>query len=60
MHILLIHQYFLQKDGTGGSRFNEMARFWSEEGHKVTVLAGMIYHNSGNKYEGKISINSLL
>lgn len=51
MHILLIHQYFLQKDGTGGSRFNEMARFWSEEGHKVTVLAGMIYHNSGQKYD---------
>ena len=56
MHILVIHQYFLQKGGTGGSRFNEMARIWEEQGNEVTVLAGMIYHNSGNKYpeyEGK-------
>jgi glycosyltransferase involved in cell wall biosynthesis len=51
MHILLIHQYFLQKNGSGGSRFNEMTRYWSEDGHKVTVLAGMIYHNSGHKYD---------
>jgi glycosyltransferase involved in cell wall biosynthesis len=51
MHILLVHQYFLQKNGTGGSRFNEMVNFWSQEGHQVTVLAGMIYHNSGYKYD---------
>jgi glycosyltransferase involved in cell wall biosynthesis len=56
MHILLIHQYFLQKDGIGGSRFNEMARVWTEEGHKVTVISGNIYHNSGKiypEYRGK-------
>ena len=50
MHILLVHQYFLTKDGSGGSRFNEMTRQWVDEGHKVTVLSGMIYHNSGKKY----------
>jgi len=37
-------------NGSGGSRFNEMARIWSENGHDITVLSGMIYHNSGKKY----------
>lgn len=50
MNILLIHQYFLQTGGSGGSRFNEMTRVWEEMNHKVTVLTGMIYHNSGKKY----------
>ena len=38
MKILLIHQYFLGKDQGGGSRFNEMAKLWADEGHSVTVL----------------------
>ena len=50
MNILLIHQYFLTPNGSGGSRFNEMTRIWSENGHDITVLSGMIYHNSGKKY----------
>ncbi|MCF0061991.1 glycosyltransferase family 4 protein [Dyadobacter chenwenxiniae] len=41
MHILLIHQYFLEDQAGGGSRWNEMSRIWIEEGHTVTVLAGM-------------------
>ncbi len=41
MKILLIHQYFLGKDQGGGSRFNEMAKLWADEGHSVTVIAGM-------------------
>ncbi len=56
MHILLIHQYFLEKGEGGGSRFNEMARLWEEKGHKVTVLAGMVHYNTGlkpAKYKGK-------
>ena len=60
MHILLIHQYFLQKNGSGGSRFNEMTKHWTEDGHKVTVLSGMIYHNSGqkyNEYKGKYFVD---
>lgn len=51
MHILLIHQYFLEKDDPGGSRFNEMARIWAENGHSVTVLAGMVHYNTGKKRE---------
>jgi glycosyltransferase involved in cell wall biosynthesis len=40
MQILLIHQYFLDDDEGGGSRWNEMSRIWVSEGHQVTVLAG--------------------
>ena len=60
MNILLIHQYFLTPNGSGGSRFNEMTRVWAESGHRITVLSGMVYHNSGRKYpsfRGKIFAN---
>ena len=56
MRILVIHQYFLEKGEGGGSRFNEMTRTWSDLGHEITVLAGMIHYNTGkkpNKYKGK-------
>jgi glycosyltransferase involved in cell wall biosynthesis len=56
MKILLIHQYFLEPDDGGGSRFNEMTRNWSEKGHKITVIAGMIHANKSEKlpeYKGK-------
>lgn len=56
MNILLIHQYFLEKNDGGGSRFNEMTQQWVKEGHSVTVLAGMVHYNTGKKserYKGK-------
>lgn len=56
MKILLLHQYFLEKNEGGGSRFNEMTKVWSEQGHKVTVLSGMVNYNTGLKperYKGK-------
>lgn len=56
MHILLIHQYYLEKNDGGGSRWNEMSKVWAEQGHKVTVLAGMTHYNTGIKnerYKGK-------
>lgn len=49
MNILLIHQYFLEKDDPGGSRFNEMTKTWEEKGHNITVLAGMVHYNTGKK-----------
>ncbi|MEL6866900.1 MAG: hypothetical protein AAFP19_20920 [Bacteroidota bacterium] len=58
MKILLIHQYFLEKDDGGGSRFNEMTRVWEEAGHQITVLAGMVHYNTGKKrlrYKGKFT-----
>jgi glycosyltransferase involved in cell wall biosynthesis len=56
MHILLIHQYFLGESDGGGTRFNEMTRFWTEAGHKVSVIAGMVHYTTGKKspqYKGK-------
>ena len=51
MRILLLHQYFLEKDEGGGSRFNEMTKAWSSLGHKTTVLSGMVNYSSGKKPE---------
>jgi glycosyltransferase involved in cell wall biosynthesis len=56
MRILLIHQYFLEKDDGGGSRFNEMTKSWAALGHEVTVLSGMVHYGTGEKmprYKGK-------
>jgi len=62
MKILLIHQYFLEKGDGGGSRFNEMTKVWASQGHKITVLAGMVHYATGEKpkkYKGKfISIEA--
>jgi len=56
MNILLIHQYFLEEDDSGGTRFNEITKIWAEEGHNVSVLAGMIHYGGSEKraeYKGK-------
>jgi glycosyltransferase involved in cell wall biosynthesis len=55
MRILLIHQYFLEDNDGGGSRWNEISRFWQEAGHEVTVLAGMVHYMGHRpaKYQGK-------
>ncbi|MGG8497339.1 glycosyltransferase family 4 protein [Tenacibaculum sp. TC6] len=56
MKILLIHQYFLEKEDSGGSRFNEMTKTWAVQGHEITVLAGMVHYATGEKqerYKGK-------
>lgn len=47
MNILLIHQYFLEKNDPGGSRYNEMAKVWVADGHKVTVVCGMLNYLTG-------------
>ena len=59
MHILLIHQYFLEKDDPGGSRFNEMTRVWAQSGHQVTVIGGMVHYATGkkrDKHKGKFIV----
>lgn len=60
MKILLIHQYFLEPDDGGGSRFNEMTRFWSDQGHEITVLSGMMHYAKSEKlpeYKGKYFVH---
>lgn len=56
MKILVVHQYYLMPGQSGGSRFNEMSRLWSERGHQVTVIAGTMNHDTGRapeRYRGK-------
>ena len=56
MNVLLIHQYFLEEDDPGGSRWNELTRVWTDMGHTVTVLGGMMHYNGKEKkaeYKGK-------
>lgn len=56
MNILLIHQYFLENDDAGGSRWNEMSKIWTDAGNQVVVLAGMVHPNGSKKrleYKGK-------
>ena len=62
MRILLIHQYFLEKSDSGGSRFNEMTKTWSDQGHEITVLAGMVHYATGKKpqrYKRKFTYKDL-
>ncbi len=62
MHILLVHQYFLEGGAAGqagGSRWNEMSRFFAERGHRVTVLAGTVHYATGKtdpKYQGHLVV----
>ena len=56
MKILVIHQYYLTPGAPGGSRFNEMARYWSELGHDVEVIAGTLNYVTGEsppEYTGR-------
>jgi len=56
MKILLIHQYFLEEDDPGGSRWNEITKQWTSQGAEVTVLGGMMHYNGSEKrpeYKGK-------
>jgi glycosyltransferase involved in cell wall biosynthesis len=56
MNILLLHQYFLEEDDPGGSRWNELTRIWAEAGNKITVIGGMMHYNGHEKraeYKGK-------
>jgi glycosyltransferase involved in cell wall biosynthesis len=57
MRVLLIHQYFLEEDDHGGSRWNEITKQWAEDGHTITVIAGMMHYSSSEKraeYKGKL------
>ncbi len=51
MHILLIHQYYQEKDDAGGMRWNAMTKLWAEKGHQITVIAGMGHYAKGVRHE---------
>jgi glycosyltransferase involved in cell wall biosynthesis len=49
MNILVVHQYFLEENDPGGSRWNEITKTWVDLGHSVTVIAGMMHYNGHEK-----------
>lgn len=56
MNILLIHQYYLEDNEHGGSRWNEISKIWTDNGHQITVISGMVHANGSEKrteYKGK-------
>lgn len=56
MKILILHQYFLEDDDPGGSRWNEITKTWTDLGHEVAVIGGMMHYNGNAKreeYKGK-------
>lgn len=59
MKILILHQYFLEEDDPGGSRWNEITKVWTEQGHEVSVIAGMMHYNGNTKrdeYKGEFFV----
>ena len=56
MKILLLHQFYLEENDSGGSRWNEISRQWAEKGQEITVVAGMMHYGGKEKpeqYKGK-------
>src|SRR5579863_580161 len=59
MHISIIYQHYLRPGDAGFNRFNEYAKIWSEEGHKVSVITGQTSYMTGLKdpsYHGKLCV----
>ncbi|MEC4049927.1 glycosyltransferase family 4 protein [Flavobacterium sp. SUN046] len=59
MKILLLHQFFLEENDSGGSRWNEITKVWSEKEHDITVVAGMMHYGGKEKpeqYKGKFFV----
>lgn len=49
MHILLIHQAFVDLDEAGGTRHAEFARHLVAQGHRVTVIASPVSYLTGGQ-----------
>ncbi len=49
MRVLVLHQYFLEENDPGGSRWNEMTKTWSDKGHEIIVIGGMMHANGSEK-----------
>jgi glycosyltransferase involved in cell wall biosynthesis len=59
MKILLITHYFAPEIGAPSARLYEMAKYWVQEGHDVTVLTGFPNHPTGiipPEYKGHLSM----
>jgi len=50
----LIHQAFAALDEPGGTRHHELARFFAEHGHRVTIITSPISYLTGKARRSKI------
>jgi len=49
----------LEEDDPGGSRWNEITKYWTDIGHEVSVIGGMMHYNGNTKrdeYKGKFFV----
>ena len=61
MDIVVFYQHYLDPGQPGGSRYNEFARFWSEAGHRVTVVSGSLNYATGEtppQYRGRWMVDT--
>jgi glycosyltransferase involved in cell wall biosynthesis len=49
MHIVILYQYYLSENQPGHSRVNELAKIWSNSGHKISVITGQSCYMNGTK-----------
>jgi colanic acid biosynthesis glycosyl transferase WcaI len=57
MKIMYVSQYFPPEMGAPAARAAELARYWAQDGHEVTVLTGFPNHPTGvlsAEYRGKM------
>jgi len=58
MKIILFHQYFLGKNDPGGSRWNQLTKYFTEDGDStIDVMAGNIHYATGKQVGEKIWYN---
>ena len=50
----MIHQAFVALDEPGGTRHHELARYFAEHGHRVTIIASPISYLTGKARQSKI------
>jgi glycosyltransferase involved in cell wall biosynthesis len=55
VHILLIHQAFVALGEPGGTRHHELARYLSQRGHHVTIIASPVSYLTGRVGESGAS-----
>jgi len=61
MRIILFHQYFLGKNDPGGSRWNQLTKYFTEdESSTIDVMAGNIHYATGKQVGKKVWYNKEL
>jgi len=56
MHILYYHQYFISRDGAGGTRSYENAKALIASGHKVTMVCGHGFSGLTSDYKSGVRL----